>query len=591
MNGPSQSASDLHGLHEPERARVPSTDGAAPSPDAGRASMLSSATAAIGGGLVQRKIARRGLQRQVQRAEGTEAATATAGTDVIKRLDGTLAASFAAPKDGKLDIVEIGAWLKGFVEALEAAKAAGSPTASADLVKALDGCVRTHAPELEHAGGEVRTAAVQLTNDSSVTKKDPAKMILPTQAEVKKLGADAAHLNRLARDKALPVSDKERAALVAASTTVQDAVLAMLQSLSVQTARERWQDAPQTGVTGSKGNRTAIDDVFKDGGWGDKYSAGVEWCGLFVVSSMFKGGGLAQQLRAGFFHTDNVADFFNYRHELFKGQLHNAQRVPMGIWADSQWWNLKEYHETRGSMRMWMTRAQLKKALAGGAADIRPGDTCLINHSGGDEPQHIVLVESYDPATGQLATIEGNTYGIHADKSGKAERLDDDHLKNSKQGSGTAAGVHVRDLRQLAPGPGEYVVTDGQAFVRDEADLTKIKLDDKSKKVLIPKGTKVVVEEIRESGGDRFGNVKGWGFTKMTNLSTNAKPPAGGYEAKKGATVFGVGRPSMVDFEDGHTYAVNPVPDQFKTTSPDQLRELAKKKDKTGVAAGKVELK
>ena len=35
----------------------------------------------------------------------------------------------------------------------------------------------------------------------------------------------------------------------------------------------------------------------------------------------------------------------------------------------------------------------------------------------------------------------------------------------------------MRDLRQLAPGPGKYVVNNGEAYVRDDADLSKYKMD------------------------------------------------------------------------------------------------------------------
>jgi hypothetical protein len=61
-------------------------------------------------------------------------------------------------------------------------------------------------------------------------------------------------------------------------------------------------------------------------------------------------------------------------------------------------------------------------------------------------------------------SIEGNTYGIHADKDRKAERLDDDHLKDSAQGSGAAAGIHERDMSTLAPGPTTYTVKEANAY-------------------------------------------------------------------------------------------------------------------------------
>jgi hypothetical protein len=172
--------------------------------------------------------------------------------------------------------------------------------------------------------------------------------------------------------------------------------------------------------------------------------------------------------------------------------------------------------------------------------------------------------------------------------------VDDEHLKKSKQGSGTATGLHVRDLSTLlpaaAPVPGTYFVIDPAAYVRDEANLTKTKKEG-GKPVAIPLDTEVNVTEFREQGGARFANVEGFGWTKLGNLGKSRKPPKDAYTPVSGATVWGAGRPSYVDFEDGHEYAVNQVPELLKTTSPDEMRELAKKKDKTGAAAKKVGVK
>jgi hypothetical protein len=530
----------------------------------------------------------------VQRQEAKPAAPPTDLQPIIAKLGRVASMSFDLKK-AAFDIDSVTTWVATFLQTIGEARTAAAGTAPADLVRAVDDCVSLHVPQLTKAAEEIRTATVQLANDSSVTKADPAKAVFPTQPQAKKLGDDAAKLNLLARDAALPAGAGAKTTLQSASSTAQDAALAVLQAISVVAARDRWKmgtatQTPDVDKAGT-GARTEIDEIFKDSGWGSRAQVDddkgrvYDWCGMFVVSSLFKSGGLAEQLRAGFYHTDNVQDFFKYE------QLHNAKRAPKSIWAEGQWWNLKAFHETRGSARKWTPRATIQTALAsGGAGDIRPGDTCLIDHGGGDDPSHIVMVESYDPATKQLVTIEGNTHGIHADKDGKAERVDDDHLKSSKRGSNTAAGVHVRDMRTLAPGPGKYVVTDAEANVRDDADLNKVKKDG-GKKVVIPVGSAVEVTEMKESGRHKYANVEGWGWTLFGNLGTSAKPPKGGYKASGGATVWGVGRPSMVDFEDGHEYAVHDVPAELQTTSPDDMRELAKKKGKPGAAARDVGLK
>ncbi len=530
----------------------------------------------------------------VQRQEAKPAA----GNDaIVKKLDALAAMTFDVKKPA-FDLDAVTAWMDGFLAVLGEAKAAAAAAASAELTAAVDRCVSANVPGLQRAAEAIRTQTVQATNDSSVAKKDPAQATFPTQAQAKKLADDGAKVNQISRDAALPASPGAKGAMQTAASTAQDAALAVLQALSVVGARERWKEGASTETPSADkagtGDRKEIDEIFKDSGWNTRVSTYTtdkgnervyDWCGMFVVSALHKSGGLAKQLRAGFYHTDNVEDFFKYE------QLHNAGRAPASIWAEGQWWNLKRFHEARGSARLWTPRATIKTALEGsGTVDIRPGDTCLIDHDGGNKPSHIVMVESYDPTTKQLVTIEGNTYGIHADKDGKAERVDDDHLKKSKQGSGTAAGIHVRDLRTLAPGPGKYVVTDKQATVREDEDLTKVKKDGKQK-VIIPVDSTVDVTEIKEHKGKKYAQVDGHGWTLFSNLSFSGKPPKGAYDAKGGATVWGVGRPSIVDFEDGHDYAVEDVPAELVNTSPDEIRALAKQKGKDGAAARKVEIK
>jgi hypothetical protein len=301
---------------------------------------------------------------------------------------------------------------------------------------------------------------------------------------------------------------------------------------------------------------------------------------MFAVSSLFKGAGLARQLRSGFYDVRNVKDFFRYE------QKTNPDRAPMAIWADDRWWTLKDYHAARGSMRQWIERATIQAALmSGGSGDIRPGDTCLVDHRGGDNPIHIVMVESYDTTTKQLVTIEGNSHGIRAERDGKPERVDGDHFKEAKQDGPSASVVNVRNLRDLGPppGPGTYLVTSPETFVRDDDHLGQIKMDH-GKKVSIAANTTVEVTEAKDVGGTRFAKVDRLGWTLFSNLGTETVVE-GGYRANRGTTVWGVGRPSIVDFEDGHEYAVHPVPATLQTTSPERMRELAKHKDKEGAAA------
>jgi hypothetical protein len=298
-----------------------------------------------------------------------------------------------------------------------------------------------------------------------------------------------------------------------AAAACQDAALAMLQARSVASARATWRagNAVETTVAGAKDPkraRSAVDDIFADAGWSgrqtvEKYKddKGVEheqindWCGMFVAAGMFRGAGLDKDLRKAFAHTDNVYDFFNYT-------ARNDERTPLSIWADGRWWLVSEYHQQRGSPRTWMQEGSVDLAR------IRPGDVVLIRHDGTKPKKaianHIVMVESFDPATGRLVTIEGNVYeGIRPDAAGEATRDADGDLVNA---------AAVRDS--------------SVAHVRD--------MDDK--KTLTPRG--------------------GVG---------------GAYQERGAKTVFGVGRPSLVDFED-HEYAKQPVPKALVALSPDEIR-------------------
>jgi hypothetical protein len=300
-----------------------------------------------------------------------------------------------------------------------------------------------------------------------------------------------------------------------AAAACQDAALAMLQARSVASARTTWRagNAIETTVAGAKDPhraRSAVDDIFADSGFSGRQTvekvtndAGVEveqindWCGMFVAAGMFRGAGLDKDLRKAFAHTDNVYDFFRYTAKV------NDDRTPLSIWADGRWWLVGEYHQQRGSPRTWMEEGSIDLAR------IRPGDVALIRHKGTKPAKsvanHIVMVESFDAATGRLVTVEGNVHeGIRPDAAGEAVRQADGGLANSAAVRDSSV-AHIRDMRDT---------------------------------------------------------------TTLTPAPTGG---AGPYDERGAKTVYGVGRPSLVDFED-HEYAKQPVPKALATLSPDEIR-------------------
>src|SRR6185503_2471863 len=271
---------------------------------------------------------------------------ATAVAAIVKKLDAVTKPSFAGIKDDTFSVDGVTTWIDTFAKTLAEAKTVAAGGSSPELTQAVDRCINTHAPELTQVTEQLRAATIELTNDSSVTKSDPKKAVFPTQEAIKKLSGAATQCTTLAHDTGMPGSEAAKTSLQSAGATAQDAALAMLQSLSVVAARDRWKKGKSTetpdAAHAGKGARTELDDIFKDSGWSDRVNADennriYDWCGMFVVSSYFKGAGMASKLRAGFYHVDNVKDFFQYQ------QAHNPDRAPASIWADGQWWSMQDY--------------------------------------------------------------------------------------------------------------------------------------------------------------------------------------------------------------------------------------------------------
>jgi hypothetical protein len=89
-------------------------------------------------------------------------------------------------------------------------------------------------------------------------------------------------------------------------------------------------------------------------------------------------------------------------------------------------------------------------------------------------------------------------------------------------------------------------------------------------------------EAVRNADGTLTVNAAGQtsSVAHVRDLSDRSDPTREGqprqnagdpYEEKSGRTVFGIGRPSLVDFED-HEYAKQEVPVRFQTMSPAQIR-------------------
>jgi hypothetical protein len=184
--------------------------------------------------------------------------------------------------------------------------------------------------------------------------------------------------------------------------TVADARLEGLQRAAVESARREL----EAGVRETAPNRSArIDTYARDAGM----PVGGEWCGYFTgfayaEAAREAGGRFPENIR---FHSFQKArSFFEYRTFTDASRAENARQD-----------GLLERHRGEGSTRQWMVLEG-----SGGQAHaerhgrphtihsveslpIRPGDTALFSRG------HVGMVEGYDPATGRLTTLEGNTDG------------------------------------------------------------------------------------------------------------------------------------------------------------------------------------
>jgi len=215
--------------------------------------------------------------------------------------------------------------------------------------------------------------------------------------------------------------------------------------------------------------------VFKSAGM----AADHDWCGFFAQDN-YRASSLDKDLRAGFFHTNNVQDFFGYVY------TRNPDRIKKWIWAEDDWQELRTYHASRGGERKWLDYGALS---AGGELDIQPGDTVLVDVGLDGTPNHIVLVQSYDPTTSTLISVGGN---------------------------------------------------DGGMVIENDPKRT------------LPKESTTQQEKREKLEGSTDQQLKAGPGTGHVGVSTHKLTPDG----KKRGAIFGVGRPSLIDFED-HIYDGN----------------------------------
>lgn len=243
------------------------------------------------------------------------------------------------------------------------------------------------------------------------TAKDEAERRQRTQALRAFDAPWLARLRALGTDKRHPDPD------------VQDMVLAALQLEAIATAEGVLRDP----ANAAKLTKAAVGMRDDDLPPNKKY----DWCGFFAVDKFLESD-LDRELKAGYFHVDNVYDYFTYDY---------GNRVKRWIYAEEAWHELRDYHEARGAERQWLTADDMECQEK---LDIRAGDLALVDHSWGGRGDHIVMVHSFDPSTRVLHTIGGNDSGLQVDT-----RMGEHAPANEKEGRlEDATGTPLRGYRK-----------------------------------------------------------------------------------------------------------------------------------------------
>lgn len=192
-----------------------------------------------------------------------------------------------------------------------------------------------------------------------------------------------------------------------------DAQLAQLQARSVASAQQEWQNGVRESGGSNRGPR--VDDYARAA----QMRPGGEWCGFFTGFNYQQNGFKDNPSLASY---QKARDYFMYRtYTSNTGSARNQQND-----------ETRAQHAQAGSSRQYFmlpespTRHRVTRAGSWGNqryghynADantfnyqnlpIRGGDTALFTRG------HVGMVESYNPATGVLTTIEGNASGMGAD--------------------------------------------------------------------------------------------------------------------------------------------------------------------------------
>lgn len=159
------------------------------------------------------------------------------------------------------------------------------------------------------------------------------------------------------------------------------------------------------------------------------------WCGAFAYTQAEQAGGFDSRWSENMAGTGGITGTLAY----------GGGSTQTWIWVDGAWQRLRDYHASRNSERVYQTVTTSPPAHG-----IQAGDLCLWDNRGGNQPDHINTVVSFDGR--YVVTVGGN--------QGGAARSDQ---------SGVSRSGHPFDLT-TNPSPNENRLRDASGHFIDGSD-------------------------------------------------------------------------------------------------------------------------
>ncbi|MDA0170506.1 hypothetical protein OJ998_15510 [Solirubrobacter taibaiensis] len=447
-----------------------------------------------------------------------------------------------APAPAGTDLAAATAWLRSLAEVLRVlgdAADASALTFESTVVTDRDAEYGAAGADVHEKIGAARWGAQALgerMRDHVVSAMNASSVVGHGRADNPALGsldqAKAFSAQASAFRAAAPTPELKQAA-----EACQDAALALLQARSVAEARETWRaDTVQTNtvdeVKDSRRARNEMDDVFADSGFNDRQQTKKIKVMVKQEDGTFKE--VEKEV------VDDWCGMFAAAN-MFRGAALDKDLRMAFAHTD----NVNDFFQYtakvnagRAPLSVWAdgrwwsvreyhaSRSALRKWVVGpsAAADIRPGDIALIRHKG---------VKPKDGIANHIVMVES-----YDATTGKLVSI---------EGNVT-----------------EGVRPDGDGKAQRTGD--ELKSSSKS-----PTSTVVEVRDMKDE-----------------QELTPGAGPGGVYQERGRRTVYAIGRPSLVDFED-HEYAEQLVDERFRGLSPAEIRAHAQAKKQVKLARSSME--